>query len=81
MKKISIALFIILAITSIGHALALPQASRCLFIDLYGFEKEEGVYFSAKVPQQQIIAFHRTMILDVNFYIGIIIFKDKEDPR
>ena len=53
MKKISIALFIILAITSIGHALALPQASRCLFIDLYGFEKEEGVYFSAKVPQQQ----------------------------
>ncbi|WP_421763801.1 hypothetical protein [Ekhidna sp.] len=49
MKKVLITFVIILGITSIGHALVLPQATRCLFIDLYAFEKEDDIYFRSHV--------------------------------
>lgn len=53
MKKFGITFIIILGITSIGHALVLPQATRCLFIDLYAFENEDGIYFREHVSQEK----------------------------
>ena len=53
MKKALITLLIILGITSIGHAIMLPQPTRCLFIDFYDFEKVESVYFRADVATER----------------------------
>lgn len=53
MKKILITFLIILGITSIGHAIMLPQPTRCLLIDFYGFEKEDGIYFREGVSRKK----------------------------
>lgn len=53
MKKITIALIIVFAASAIGHAFALPQASRCFFIDLYSFERDGDIYFRSSVPNKK----------------------------
>lgn len=53
MKKALFTLLVILAIASIGHALVLPQATPCLFIDLYDFEKEGSIYFRKNVDREK----------------------------
>lgn len=51
MKKILITVTVILGITSISHALALPQPTRCLLIDFYDFDKEGEIYFRKDVSE------------------------------
>lgn len=45
MKKTLFILLAVLGITTVGHALALPQATRCLFIDFYDFERSGRLYY------------------------------------
>ncbi|NQZ76133.1 MAG: hypothetical protein HRT61_08490 [Ekhidna sp.] len=54
MKKTLITLVIILGISSVGHAIALPQATRCLFIDFYDFEKQENLYYRDHVSAETV---------------------------
>lgn len=50
MKRILLILLVILGITSIGHALVLPQATKCLLVDFYDFDVEENIYFRQNIP-------------------------------
>ena len=59
MKKIVIILITILGISSIGHALVMPQATRCMFIDFYDFEKEGQVYFRPHTVEQKRKEIHQ----------------------
>lgn len=59
MKKIFIILITILGISSIGHALVMPQVTRCMLIDLYDFEKEGQVYFRPHINEQKRNEIHQ----------------------
>ena len=58
MKKVFITLVVILGISSIGHALVMPQTTRCMFIDLYDFEKEGQVYFRPEIDKEKRAQIH-----------------------
>lgn len=59
MKKVIITLVTILGISSISHALVMPQATRCMLIDLYDFEKEGQVYFRPHIEEEKREEIHQ----------------------
>lgn len=80
MKKALITSLVILGITSIGHALALPQATRCMIIDFYDFDKEAQVYFRENIPNEKREEIH-ALIAKAEDRVSSFWGEQKSDPK
>ena len=45
MKKVIIILLVLLMVVSIAHAIAMPQATRCMLVDLHNFDNSGRIYY------------------------------------
>ena len=53
MKKVLLSLVVIFLISAISHAIVLPQATKCLFVDFYDLNKEGKIYFEKGFTQEE----------------------------
>ncbi|MEN0050480.1 MAG: DUF1570 domain-containing protein [Bacteroidota bacterium] len=54
-KKVLLIIGLILAVTSVIHAFAFPQETRCILIDFHDFEQKDKLYYRANVEDATII--------------------------
>ena len=63
-----------------GHSFALPQATKCLFVDFYPFEKEGKIYFPKGLSYEQKAELKNLIILAEN-RVAKFWGEKKTDPK
>ncbi|MEM8524543.1 MAG: DUF1570 domain-containing protein [Bacteroidota bacterium] len=53
-KKVLLIFSLLLVVTSVIHAIAFPQETRCILVDLYDFERTDNLYYRANVDNATI---------------------------
>lgn len=53
--KVGFVFFVVTVISTVAHAVVIPQATKCLLIDFYDFEKDGNLYYRRNVDSNKIL--------------------------